>query len=191
MRVVKGWLLFIATVIVLGVSAYCLYLVRDMLPFLGLLIYGSLAFLIVLFNIFAIIFVVRFFFKNEVHAVGSHGSVVSWMGRITKVHPMLVEESRPVNVIPARISARGYPGDMDRDEPEPEEDTYTVTEVGPLELPPPDGELEMAAREYNNGYNSRNKLAKRLSELTGQNVSTYKTIQLIAALKESGRIEKK
>ncbi len=98
-RTLRGcltWLVFLASIIILGVAGVAVWRVWAYLPILGLFILASVGVLLCTGMAAAIIYTVRLFFQAEMGEIGPTGSYVhrSITGHVTTITPLAIEQAR-------------------------------------------------------------------------------------------------
>lgn len=88
------WLGSIATVIILGVVAYAVYLVRQYIIVVGYVWLVAIAFLPTIAAVFAVVFLVKYILQAEVIEIGPAGNLIRWFGQTKEYHPLGIKEHR-------------------------------------------------------------------------------------------------
>jgi hypothetical protein len=86
------WVLSVASVAVLGIVAYAVYLVRAYLHIIGYIILICVALLPALGVIALATWLIKFILKAEVIELGPSGNVIRFFGKITELHPLGMKE---------------------------------------------------------------------------------------------------
>lgn len=102
---IKQWAVSVVTVVVLGVVAYSVFLVRQYVPLVGYIVIISLAVLPAIGLIAAITWLVKYITHAEAIEIGPSGTVIRWLGRVTPIHPLGVQEHRTAGSKDTKVEA--------------------------------------------------------------------------------------
>lgn len=84
----KAWAGVVAGTAVLGIVGYAVYLVRDLLPFLGVAVLAAIGLMLIIGLVAAIAWLLHYIFKSTAHDIGEFGTVFQWFGQRVQYAPM-------------------------------------------------------------------------------------------------------
>ena len=207
MKGVVTWLLFVATVVLLGVTAVSVYFVRGALPAVGGIILVSVSLAFILVPCFLLVFLVRFILKAENFNPGPFGMYLRVYNKIIPLKPLsqefpmidtsttTISEEGSTKMIAPSQESHNYLGyakiyqilrnagiNLDQPDDEKEVNTGPILHVVGGTDPNLSDELSMALRFYDSGNRSRNDLAACM------NCTPHKASHLITQLKAKGLV---
>lgn len=180
----KVWMVTLISLIVLGTTAFMLYLVQGYLRIVGIFVMVLLCSLCVLAFVYALNFVMRAILKIEAHDIGRHGTILMWLFQLRTFGPMDVRDVPSINHV--GIGSLLSPRPPQIGPPEPEEiveEPYDDSSTQDLtdNIVPMYSNLEKAREAYRNGYTSQGRLAKSIG------VTRHEAIKLIAVIESEAQ----
>lgn len=90
----KFWLGSVGAVIVLGVSFYGVYLVRQYISYIGWIIIISVGVLPAVGIVALVVWLVKYILKAEIIEIGPSGNLIRHFGKVSEYHPLAPKEYR-------------------------------------------------------------------------------------------------